>query len=61
MEARHGGLSRVGNRLQRSAKGDAYVVPANCSRIGVLNALREKNVSGADTANLICGTCILRE
>ncbi|ABW31525.1 hypothetical protein AM1_A0016 (plasmid) [Acaryochloris marina MBIC11017] len=61
MEARHGGLNRVKNRLQRSAKRDAYVVPANCSRIGVLNALRDKNIPGADTANLICGTCIARE
>ena len=61
LEARHGGLNRVKNRLQRSAKGDAYAVPANCSRIGVLNALRDKNIPGADTANLICGTCIARE
>ncbi|QUY45673.1 hypothetical protein I1H34_28020 (plasmid) [Acaryochloris marina S15] len=61
LEARHGGLSRVGNRLQRSAKGDAYSVPANCSRIGVLNALRDKNIPGADTASLICGTCTARE
>ncbi|MGR3279554.1 hypothetical protein ACSYAD_31295 [Acaryochloris marina NIES-2412] len=61
LEARHGGLNRVGNRLQRSAKGDMYAVPANCSRIGVLNALRDKNIPGADTANLICGTCVARE
>ncbi|ABW32350.1 hypothetical protein AM1_C0040 (plasmid) [Acaryochloris marina MBIC11017] len=61
LEARHGGLNRVKNRLQRSAKGDAFAVPANCSRIGVLNALRDKNIPGADTANLICGTCIARE
>ncbi|UJB73159.1 hypothetical protein HRE53_30935 (plasmid) [Acaryochloris sp. 'Moss Beach'] len=61
LEARHGGLSRVKNRLQRSAKGDAYAVPANCNRIGVLNALRDKNIPGADTANLICGTCVARE
>ena len=61
LEARHGGLSRVGNRLQRSGKSDTYVVPANCSRIGVLNTLRDKNIPGADTANLICGTCTARE
>jgi ribosomal protein S14 len=65
LEARHGGLSRVatpgGSRLQRSAKGEIPSVSANCSRNGVLNTLRDKNVSGADTANLICGTCILRE
>ncbi|KAI9129731.1 hypothetical protein [Acaryochloris sp. CCMEE 5410] len=61
LEARHGGLNRVKNRLQRSAKGDAFAVPANCSRVGVLNALRDKNIPGADTANLICGTCIARE
>jgi hypothetical protein len=65
LEARHGGLTRVttngGSRLQRSVTGDIPSVSANCSRNKVLNTLREKNVSGADTASLICGTCILRE
>ena len=65
LEARHGGLTRTtsnsGTRLQRSNKGDIPAVAANCSRMGVLNTLRDKNVSGADTASLICGTCILRE
>ena len=73
LEARHGGLTRTslrqssgttsnsGTRLQRSNKGDIPSVPANCSRMGVLNTLRDKNVSGADTASLICGTCVLRE
>jgi hypothetical protein len=65
LEARHGGLVRVtsnsSTRLQRSVAGDIPAVTANCSRNGVLNALRDKNVSGADSANLICGTCILRE
>ena len=65
LEARHGGLSRTssnsGTRLQRSNKGDIPAVAANCSRMGVLNTLRDKNVSGADTASLICGTCVLRE
>ncbi|MCG9891350.1 MAG: hypothetical protein MH252_09760 [Thermosynechococcaceae cyanobacterium MS004] len=65
LEARHGGLKRAattsGSRLQRSSPGDIPSVAPNCSRMGVLNTLRDKNVSGADTANLICGTCILRE
>jgi hypothetical protein len=65
LEARHGGLVRVssngGTRLQRSIPGDVPAVTANCSRNGVLNALRDKNVSGADSASLICGTCVLRE
>ena len=65
LEARHGGLVRTssnsGTRLQRSNKGDIPAIAANCSRMGVLNTLRDKNVSGADTASLICGTCILRE
>jgi hypothetical protein len=65
LEARHGGLVRVSNnsstRLQRSVAGDIPAVTANCSRNGVLNALRDKNVSGADSASLICGTCVLRE
>ena len=64
LEARHGGLVRVSSnsstRLQRSVPGDVPAVTANCSRNGVLNALRDKNISGADSANLICGTCILR-
>jgi hypothetical protein len=65
LEARHAGLTRVttngGSRLQRSVTGDIPSVSANCSRNKVLNTLRDKHVSGADTANLICGTCILRE
>jgi hypothetical protein len=65
LEARHGGLVRVtsnsSTRLQRSVAGDIPAVTANCSRNGVLNALRDKNVSGADSASLICGTCVLRE
>jgi hypothetical protein len=65
LEARHGGLTRIssngGSRLQRSTKGDVPAVTANCSRMGVLNTLRDKNVSGADTASLICGICILHE
>jgi hypothetical protein len=65
LEARHGGLVRVSSnsstRLQRSVAGDVPAVTANCSRNGVLNALRDKNVSGADSASLICGTCVLRE
>jgi hypothetical protein len=66
LEARHGGLSYVSSpngtsRLQRTAKGDLYSVPANCSRNGVLNALREKQIPGSDTAGLICSTCPLRE
>jgi hypothetical protein len=65
LEARHSGLVRVSSnsstRLQRSIPGDVPAVTANCSRNGVLNALRDKNVSGADSASLICGTCVLRE
>lgn len=65
LEARHAGLTRVstngGTRLQRSVTGDIPSVTANCSRNKVLNTLRDKHVSGADTASLICGTCILRE
>jgi hypothetical protein len=65
LEARHGGLTRVttngGSRLQRSVPGDIPAVAANCSRNKILNTLRDKHVSGADTATLICGTCILRE
>jgi hypothetical protein len=65
LEARHGGLTRrssnSGTRLQRSTKSDIPAVTANCSRMRILNTLRDKNVSNADTASLICGTCILRE
>jgi hypothetical protein len=66
MEARHGGLSRVvtpgGNsRLQRSVREDIPSIPANCCRNGVIGALRDKNISGADTASLICGSCQRRE
>ncbi|WP_190644112.1 hypothetical protein [Oculatella sp. FACHB-28] len=66
LEARHGGISKEttpnGNsRLRRATKGESYVVPPNCVRNGVISALRNKNVTGADTASLICGTCPLRE
>lgn len=66
LEARHGGLTREatangGSRLRRSNKGETSHISANCSRNRVVNALRTKHVSGADTASLICGTCPLRE
>ncbi|MBD2099237.1 hypothetical protein H6F90_29675 [Trichocoleus sp. FACHB-591] len=66
MEARHHGLTRETRpngetRLKRSAKGEAHVIPPNCSRTGVIGMLRDKNVAGADTASLICGTCPVKE
>lgn len=66
LEARHGGLTREttangGSRLRRVTKGETPHLSANCSRNRVVNTLRTKHVSGADTVSLICGTCPLRE
>jgi hypothetical protein len=47
--------------LQRSGKGELPSVPANCCRNNLIGALRDKNISGADTASLICGSCQRRE
>ncbi|MCY7272191.1 MAG: hypothetical protein LH702_00215 [Phormidesmis sp. CAN_BIN44] len=47
--------------MRRSASGETPSVSANCTRTRVISALRTKQVHGADTASLICGTCPLRE
>ena len=58
VEARHPGLYRDHlGKLRRANKGQAYVIPPNCARNKVIDALRGKNIEGADTANLICQTC----
>lgn len=67
LEGRHAGLVREdtpggGSRLRRIKAGDkAPTIPSNCARTGVIGALREKAVEGADTSKLICGTCPLKE
>lgn len=67
LEARHAGLVREqtgeGSRLRRAKKGEfaTATIAANCSRTNLLGALRAKNVQGADTASMICGSCPLRE
>lgn len=66
LEARHGGLVTKtqpdgSERLQRASAGAAYTVAPNCNRNQLINVLRSKNVHGADTAALICGTCPLKE
>jgi len=66
LEARHAGLHQEltpggGSRLKRAASGETPSVLANCTRTRVIGALRAKQVHGADTASLICGTCPLRE
>ncbi|HEY9763481.1 MAG TPA: hypothetical protein V6D07_13200 [Trichocoleus sp.] len=66
LEARHGGLIREatpggGTRWKRVSKGEKADTPANCNRHGLISALRGKNIPGADTAALVCGTCPLKE
>jgi hypothetical protein len=66
LESRHSGLTREqtvdgGSRLRRASKGEKPSIPANCNRTALITTLREKNVNGADTAALICGSCPLRE
>jgi len=51
-----------GKRLKRrDKKGGSYAVEGNCVRNGLIGTLRQKNVSGVDTASVSCGTCGLRE
>lgn len=59
LEGRHQGLYRDEfGRLRRADKGQPYVVPPSCGRNGVVDALRHKNIPGADTSALVCqGTC----
>lgn len=63
LHGRHNGLTREattgGSRLRRAKRGEDRVIPANCSRNGVINALRAKNINGADSASVVCGTCPL--
>jgi predicted XRE-type DNA-binding protein len=66
LEARHGGLVQEtapdGSTILRRAKpGQAYTTVPNCSRTGTIAALRNANVSGADSAALVCGGCPLKE
>lgn len=66
LEARHSGLIREaapggGTRLKRVGKGETPSIPTNCTRTQTIGALRTKQIQGADTAALICGTCPLRE
>lgn len=58
LEARHKGLYRDEfGRLRRVDKGQPYVVKPNCGRNEAIAALRAKNITGADTAELVCTTC----
>lgn len=58
LEARHKGLVRDEfGKLRRASWGQPYIVAPNCGRNEVISALRSKNISGADTAGLICDTC----
>jgi hypothetical protein len=66
LEARHAGLVSVmqpdgSSRLQRASPNEPYSIPPNCNRTQLIGVLRSKNVQGADTASLICGTCPLKE
>lgn len=58
LEARHSGLVRdTFNKLRRAKDGETYLIPPNCDRTKLLGVLRDKNVAGADTAELLCPTC----
>lgn len=59
LESRHNSLYRdeFGKLRRVNEKRQPYVVPPNCGRTDTLNALRNKNIPGADTAELICKTC----
>jgi len=62
LEARHKGLSKESTpngqtRYRRAKREEVRVISANCGRIEALNVLRSKNIAGADTAGVVCGTC----
>lgn len=58
LEARHKGLTRDEfGKLRRVKPGQSYVIAPNCGRNDTISALRSKNISGADTSNLVCQTC----
>lgn len=58
LDARHDGLYRDSfGKLRRVDKGQPYVVPPTCGRNKTIGALRAKNISLADTAELVCTTC----
>ena len=62
LEARHDGLVIDPNsgqiRRRKNRKDDRKLLtPANCGRPQTIAALRELNVSGADTSEKICKTC----
>ncbi len=58
LESRHKGLVRDPfGKLRRASAGQPYASAPNCGRNDVIGALRSKNISGADTAGLICSTC----
>jgi len=58
LEARHKGLTLDNLGNWRRAKADDRVeVGASCDRTEFSAVMREKNISGSDTANLMCPTC----
>lgn len=58
LEARHKGLARDKHgKLRRADKGQPWIVPPNCGRVATIGALRNKNIEGADTSELVCQTC----
>lgn len=62
LEARHNGLTledtvNGGKRLKRASNGDRKSIPANCDRTELINSLRNKNISGADSSSNICQAC----
>jgi hypothetical protein len=58
LEARHKGLTidNLGN-WRRAKLDDRIEVSASCDRTELSAVLREKNISGSDTAGLMCPTC----
>lgn len=66
LEARHRGLAieatpNGGKRVKRASKGETPTIAPNCNRVGLIEALRGKDVDGADTASVVCGSCPMKE
>ncbi len=62
LEGRHGGLTRDQfGKYRRQKAGETLAVAGNCVRNDAITELRNKNISGADSADQICINCPVLE
>jgi hypothetical protein len=63
LQGRHSGLGQINGQWKPLPLGSDRLPerPANCSRTQTIAALRDKNIPGADTRELICERCPMLE